>query len=97
MASISAVSPVLFDFGEVHACAEGLTVAGEQDGRDGRVGVSLVQRSYEGAAEVGIEGVSLLGAIESKPQEAPLANGMQDVGHCAQVGGRLAARSTPLG
>ena len=57
---------------------------------------ALVERGHEGAAEGGIEGVALLGAIESESQKAPLANGIQNVGHCAQVGGRFTARSTPL-
>ena len=86
----------LIDLGEVHAGAEGLAVGCQQDGGYGRVGGSFVQRSYEGTAQGGIEGVSLVGTIESESQQAPLANGMQDVGHCAQVGGRFTARSTPL-
>src|SRR5438094_901263 len=80
--------PNLFDLGQVHAGAEGLPVTGKQDGRYGRVGGSFIQRTYESAAQSSIEGVSLLGTIEGKPQKAPLANGMQNVGHCAQVGGR---------
>ena len=57
---------------------------------------ACVERVDEGAAEGGIKGVALLGTIEGESQKASLANGMQNVGHCAQVGGRFTARSTPL-
>ena len=51
--------------------------------RYGRIGGGIVQRRYQGAAEGGIEGVAFLGTIEGEAQQAPLANGMQIVGHCA--------------
>ena len=37
------------NFGKVHACAEGFSVGGQQDGGDGRVGGSLVEGIDQGA------------------------------------------------
>ena len=88
----------LLDFGEVHAGAEGLAVGGEQDGADGGVGAAASSRAVTRcAAEGGIQGVALVGAIEGEAQQASLASGMQKVGH--RVWGRrkvCTARSTPL-
>ena len=88
---------VLRYFHQVHPGAERLPIASEHNRTHGRVAAGIVQRPHQGAAKLGIQGVTLVGPVEGEPQQASLANGIQYVGH--RVWGRrkdrLRARSTP--
>ena len=61
-----------------------------------RIAAGIIEGSQQGAAEIGIQGIALVRAVEGESQQASLASGIQYIGH--RVWGRrkdrLPARST---
>ncbi len=87
-----------FDLHQVHPGAKCLAVASQQNRADARVALGRFERIHQRAAQRGVQGIAFFGTVEGKPQNAPLANGMKQIGHYAVMAENSLgpARSSPL-